>query len=210
MLNLNSQSKDFNVVIDEPITNIQFNVQYLLKKVNEYCKVNAEEYYFILHDHDVKDESGEMKVKHIHLLYRIPKRTRYKTELSKLCDFLFGDEKYRNLIQIEKWKYHDEMIQYLTHKNNPEKYQYSVLNVFTSDKDYLMDIMQREIETALTYDDIERICMESSCISEVYKRIGLKNSKQYRHIIVDVFKDCKSVKIERKLKALSNIKLSDN
>ena len=120
MQNLNSQIKAFSFVIDESITNISFNIEYLLKRIQEWVNIRRddertlEEYYYILHDLDT-DDNGELKTKHIHLLYSLSKRVRAKTELNALCDFLFGDCKYVNLISIDKWRYHDEGIQYLCH-----------------------------------------------------------------------------------------------
>lgn len=211
MTNLNQQTKEFSFVLNLPNCE-KYDLKYLLTKVEEYVRSNSEEYYYIVHDKDVL-EDGTLKTIHIHLLYRTNSKNviRLKTELHRLTEFIYGNDTDKLLctISIDKWRNHDYGIQYLTHRNDVGKHQYSIEEVFTNDIEYLTDVMNMEVDSkTLDVESIYNLCIQCNSRIELYTRIGLTNCRNYRNIINDIWED---VKLQRHLcnnKEKTNILLS--
>ena len=193
-MSLDSQTKKFNVIINFPY---QCRDTDVLSKINTFCNKYANEYYYILHDKDV-DEFGQVKTKHIHLLFTYKeKRTRLKRMLSLLNGEIFGGmDKTRSLITIAIWKDYEFGIQYLIHKNDEDKYQYKVSDVYTSDLETLTEVMDYTAEGSLSIDKIKVYCWEANSLTEVLTRVGLVNSRNYLNVIKTIYNEAVDYKVK--------------
>lgn len=84
-------------------------------KIKEFCVKYGSKWEYILHDKDIK-ENGEPKEKHYHINITL------KVWKSKkaICEAIDNDQNSFAIEMTDKEKAHN----YLTHKENPEKYQY--------------------------------------------------------------------------------------
>lgn len=181
-----SKSSSFHLVIEEydklnnkHISDIQ---------LNNYLKSNESIifYAFVLHDNDV-NESGEVERKHYHCVIKLNNpysKTTIIKDIAKtllINDYCIGSRKIRDFVL---------MVQYLIHKNDKDKYQYDLLDIWTSDTNEVMKILYDGVSS---YDlDIDYLCELvrcSSTLSQVYKTLGLSKSRTYRSIINDLWKD---------------------
>lgn len=107
------------------------------------------DYAYCLHNRDV-DENGEIKKEHIHCVIRIGANPNWRTAIAKKLEI---KENY-----IEGCKL-DNMLKYLIHFDNPEKYQYGVEEVKGNLKNRLMEIIEKETmsETERAYKITEFI-----------------------------------------------------
>lgn len=211
MADLESQRKDVDIIINYPIKK---SLQDMLYEFNGMLWL----YAMIVHDKDVHEEDsletyqndvcdmngnivfhkgdktgnylwhkGDPKTKHIHLVISSPKKHRLKVFINfiqKSLDINF------NQISILPCDSLAGRIQYLIHKNNPEKYQYSVddikTNMSTAD---LCEYLDEEISPKLTTDQIINICRESKG-NRLYiiEKIGIQRYTLYRNTINDIYK----------------------
>ena len=115
----NNQTKLFDIVIEYSDLNNENIIDFdLLRAV---LSGSAEFYAFILHDKDINDLTGESKRPHIHIYVKTYNRTRRLTYLKLLSRNLEIDPNRITIINAD-----NEIlrIQYMIHKNNPDKYQY--------------------------------------------------------------------------------------
>ena len=102
-------------------TVLTYDEEYLKAFVNNY-KNDVIEYAYILHENDV-NEKGEVEQAHYHLCIRKRNKTNFKFETLKHA-FPVG-----KIEQGRTWEY---MLQYLLHKNAPEKTPHSVDEIVTN------------------------------------------------------------------------------
>lgn len=97
-------------------------------------------YAVILHDKDITEE-GEPKKPHYHVIldYNNPH------EFSAISNKFEG-------AHIENIKSFENAIQYLTHKNNPEKYQYRFEDIKTNNIDWLNEAYNIDIIISKRFD----------------------------------------------------------
>jgi len=117
-------------------------------KMEQFCKKlrGSATVFIINHDKDCNDETGELKEVHTHILidYETPRKI---TTVSNLL------ETEPNFIELVKSK--KAMLKYLTHQDDPEKYQYKPEEVITNSTVSYDDLIQgqslsdREIATYL-------------------------------------------------------------
>lgn len=173
-LNIIISLKDYSL---ERINNLKI-------KLNEYCCERFKLYAFILHDKDVL-EDGSTKTPHIHLVgvYNT-NRQRLSTILNDLSVHVGVNDL---AISIDKMNDINGSIQYLLHRNNPQKYQYDVSQITTSlELDELNLYLQRESNSISTSGLLDIIRNAKSKI-DVYESIGLENYRQYRQVINDLW-----------------------
>ncbi|MBP1890125.1 signal recognition particle GTPase [Clostridium moniliforme] len=98
-----------------------FNIENIKKVLNE--KDCIKEYAYIIHDKD-KNENGELKKPHIHLIMRFknnqPQNIKYISKWFNLNP---------NFVSKIKSKKFEDAIKYLVHLNAPEKFQYLINEV---------------------------------------------------------------------------------
>ena len=131
MNNLDRRVKDYNVVIDKPKS-------YSIDEFNKHLIYLNEEldkagYYYacLLHDKDT-DKDGNPKTLHIHYVIWGEKRTRLITMLWRLVAMAQFEDYMFTCIQIDVCDSIPKSVQYLTHKNHPNKYQYNEHYIFTN------------------------------------------------------------------------------
>jgi len=95
------------------------------------------EYYGIIHDSDIKEETGEIKKQHYHLFISYNDYGRYT--IDKVREF------FKPLTnRINSVKSFKKAIQYLVHFNDKNKYQYSIDNIFTNNKDKMLKCFEEK------------------------------------------------------------------
>lgn len=194
MSNLSSQTNKVSIVFNLPFNdNDRGKYEYLIL---EWLRSVSNEFYFIYHNKDINLDTGELKTPHFHILAILcnKDRPRLLNTLNNFADSMHLNDMQRSLISIEIWKDHDAGIQYLTHKNSTEKYQYSVDDVYTSCTDMFQAVMLKDSLQVITIDYLFDLCSKCSYRTEVYRIIGLERSKLYRNIINDMWNDSKIIK----------------
>lgn len=152
-----------------------------------YCKSFGVDYAFIEHNHDIDPITGLVEGKHYHIVMNaIHKDKRLSTHLNDLCSYFgFTDN---NGICIEKYGSYEGSLQYLLHKNNPEKTQHDISEIVTNiDKGDLQTYISVDLQSQdVNFDYIYSICLSSKNIIEIIKQIGLSNYQRYRSTIWDI------------------------
>jgi hypothetical protein len=108
-------------------------------KIVHHAKTVAKYYYWILHDKDFYGDApedsenphaaGEIKKPHIHLLFKFNNSRDLKTVQNYFKEF---EELKENSFEVIRNDHGAK--RYLTHADNPEKYQYQIHEVETNDK----------------------------------------------------------------------------
>ena len=181
-----TKSSYFHLVIEK---NDTLNNKVITElELNNYLKDNESIvfYAFVLHNKDVK-ESGEIEREHYHVVIVLKCPYSKTTIINDIAKCLLinksciGSRKIRDFVL---------MVQYLIHKNDKEKYQYDLLDIWTSDVNEVIGIMNEGI-SQFDLDINYLIELVNSCdsITSVYKELGLKKSRTYRSILIDLWKD---------------------
>lgn len=131
---------------------------------------NNYQWVAIVHDKDV-DREGVLKTKHLHLVFECPKRHRISFYINRLIDY-FGVVANQVSVQVSNSFSGD--IQYLIHKNNADKHQYSVDELYTNLsqqtlKEHLIADIHKEI-TAFYVLDVVKNCRTKT---DVISKLGL-------------------------------------
>lgn len=149
-------------------------------KIKNFGFNMCRKYAFIYHDKDkLEDESD--KTPHYHLIAVLPHRVRKSTLLNYLQFYL---EIEITLISAKPIKQLYLAIQYLTHMNDREKYQYNKIMIkgnFTARelKNYENGVCEKEINEELLIESIK----VSETKSDLLMRIGIKAFRKYVQII---------------------------
>lgn len=187
-MSLDTQTCYISCVIDYPF-NASLNV------IADKLRANGYVFAFIRHDKDHKmnsnGEMGDLKLPHVHLVLRSPKRHRICYWLNRLSEIF---EKYNSCgqlstdgicIQVTESFSHD--IQYLIHKNNPDKYQYLPDEIYTNlTLNDLVATLKSEDCRTLTIDRLIDIICHSHDLTEVMRRVGLSYYNQFYRVIRDL------------------------
>ena len=139
-------------------------------------------YACILHDRDFNAD-GEIKRPHIHIVFEL--------SFSRADSAIAKDLAKELMININIISYAVALnwcssIRYLTHLDNPEKYQYLKSDIHTNEEDSYsafvnqMDFMELDIQSLIN------IVNSSKSVIEVYSIIGIKNATKYRWLIKDL------------------------
>ena len=182
---LDSMSKRIRCVIDtnKDKDGNDLGFGYAMEDIyDELCK-DGYMFAYIFHDKDT-DKDGCLKRRHLHLVLECPTRRRVSYYIKHLA-IMFGVE--RTQVQVEVSNNYDWDIQYLLHKNNPDKYQYCFDDIKTNMplselQERLLTVVHKEV-TAKVIFDIVKSCKTRSMV--VFK-LGLGNANIYK-AIVDTF-----------------------
>lgn len=154
-------------------------------KILDFLKgEQAQRYAYILHDCDINAE-GEEKTPHIHIYAEFTASGR------RLGTYLNLLQSYTGLnplsISIEKATDPEAVIQYLVHKNAPEKFQYPVEQVITNIPKEELDMIMSHEDTAFTVDYIQSVWNDTKPFkSDFIRIIGLERYRMYRNVIKDI------------------------
>ena len=167
----------------------------MLGKLRQYCNENCSRYFFIEHLQDINGY-GEIEGKHYHLVlvYNVAKRL--STYLNELCEFFWFKD--ANGLEISKTVSETKSVQYLLHKNNPEKTQHTVDEIVTSlPSSELQIILDSESDDAVTFETVFKLCKESNG-NKLYliRCLGLVTYKNYRNVILDI---CDAIRMKQDL-----------
>lgn len=177
MAKLETQTKYINVIIMSKSIDLK-----LMHDLVEDLKERADTYAMILHDRDIK-ENGEVKTKHLHIIYELKSRTRLSTEIRYLNKTFAINI---NAITIEVNKSFVGSLQYLIHKNDINKYQYSISDIYTNiSADELNMYMEME-GTSFSWEYLKLVLEECDNVVEVIDKIGLNYYRLYRNVINDI------------------------
>lgn len=179
MISLESQRKEFNIVISD-ITRCKNRYSFLL----DYLSENGITYYAIVHDSDINITTGETIRPHLHIVTRSLKRYRVKQMLNMISEILVTNVEN---VQIMECDNITACIQYLIHKNNLEKYQYDAKDIITNDNDNLIPILNETIKIeAVTTDRLIEMVSRGDTLLEIIQAIGIGSYTHYRQTIRDL------------------------
>ena len=145
------------------------------------CAIDNIRYYaFIVHDKDV-DENGQPKPKHIHLALclnsarTLAQLTPRFTDINSNAGNCYGQPTRSNRAIIE----------YFTHKNQPEKHQYSEDDILSNNLDYFKNDETDEDNTYMIIQDL----LNGKSLQQVAKTYGrafLYHYRDFKAFIEDV------------------------
>lgn len=144
---------------------------------------DIKDYAIILHNRDI-NELGEPKTPHIHFVYLNGKTKKKSTWINAISNALGVSTL---AVSLESYSSFEAVFQYLIHKNNPEKAQYSPDEIVTS-------IGQDEIEQYLSSSSVVAnldyfvgVVAKSDTLLDVMREIGIGLYQHYRKAIVDIW-----------------------
>lgn len=146
-----------------------YNTDEVLAKVSEMA-----EYYYILHDKDINEDTGEVKKAHYHIVCGTGANT---------TDSAIGKRLGLDTQWIQPCKSKPRAKKYLVHADNPEKYQYPVSDVISSvsfilerDEAYqvkmLLDWLS-SVNRLVTVSELLRWSVDNACYSGLRRGANL-------------------------------------
>lgn len=141
----------------------------------------------IIHDKDIL-ENGEPKTKHMHIVYTTPLKNTILGELKEISSILNIDKR---LLSLEGSNNEFLMVQYLTHKNQPNKTQYDYSEIITNNSEeleqkYNFDYKDPEAELLATLQECETI-------TDFAIKLGPTKARQF----LGLFKDMQNERKEK-------------
>lgn len=185
MATLTTQTAKINAIISLKDLD-KSRIDSILEDLKKWCEQSTNLYAFILHNKDVL-ENGEIKTPHIHLVAIMKSnRKRLSTTLSDIAEFI---DVNTLAISIDKMSDIVGSLQYLIHKNNPDKHHYE-------ERDIITNISQGEMSTYMASDcksmSIEYlvgVIEKHRSKIDIMREIGLTYYHLYRNTINDIYKE---------------------
>ena len=144
----------------------------------ESNSVAIQYYAFILHT--------ESEYHHYHLILRLDKARDYKKIVMEMARTWLCSEV---VIQARPVYDMQKVNRYLVHIDNPEKALYTPQEVVTSNMKMYMDFFSGIDSDNLTIESIVALVQECNSITEIAMKVGAKNYKNYRWVIMDLWKE---------------------
>ena len=133
----------------------------------------------IIHDKDLTD-NGEPKTIHAHAYIETNEKHTKKQFLDMLTDLLKID---RQRISVDGTKSNVLMLQYLIHKNQPDKAQYEVDRIITNNKELLAERMNTKYKTKeQKQNDLLNDIKNCKSIIELADKQGIETANKFRNI----------------------------
>lgn len=133
----------------------------------------------IIHDKDLTD-NGEPKTIHMHAYIETNEKHTKKQFLDMLTELLKID---REKISVDGTKSNVLMLQYLTHKNQPNKAQYQVDQIITNNKELLTKRMNTQYKTKeQKQNDLLNDIKNCKSIIELADKQGIETANKFRNI----------------------------
>jgi len=181
-----AKSNQFHLVIEEYD---KLNDKHITESdIKDYLESNESIvfYCFILHDSDTKDD-GTLVRKHYHIVVQLNNSYSKSTLVNDIVAKLFVN---RAIVSSRKIKDFVLSVQYLIHKNDKDKYQYAIFDIWTNDTNEEFKILYESVSSyEIDIDYLITLVNKSSDLSSIYKELGLKKARTYRGIIMDLWKD---------------------
>ena len=161
-------------------------------KIKAYCMQYGDTYAFISHKQDIDPITGIVIPIHYHIVLNAKdKRKRLATHLEDLRSF-FGF-KNNDGIEIDKYRSYESALQYLIHKNDPQKTQHTSDEIITNiDKGELATLLTCD-ETIISFELILALVHNSSRLTDVIRSLGISNYQRYRATILDIWREEKGL-----------------
>lgn len=132
----------------------------------------------IIHDKDITD-NGEPKTIHMHAYIETNEKHTKKQFIDILSELLQID---KQKISVDGTKSNVLMLQYLTHKNQPNKAQYEVNRIITNNKELLNERMNTKYKTKeQKNNDLLADMTNSNTILELADKQGIETANKYRN-----------------------------
>lgn len=179
---INARCFNLRLYLDE--SSIQRVITQNRRKIRSYAYIN--------HDRDT-DDKGELKKSHYHIVFRTYSQfTRfqiYKWFQKFTFDFDAESQEWikRENIDIQITKDITASTEYLTHKNDPDKYQYSVNDVISDDWEDINNANDGKSKDE-SYEIVEKI-LEGVSERELLKTYGREyvyHRQQYRELAYQI------------------------
>lgn len=157
--------------------------------IKAYCEEYLDQYAFIEHKGDREPVTQNIEGTHYHIVgYAKKKKTRLSTHLEDITKFFRFDDS--NGIQVDKFDNIVSAVQYLIHKNNPEKTPHNFNEVvYKWDKEEITLIMSAEQSEIISFDMVYSCCCRASNIVQVIQTLGFKTYARYRTTILDMYNE---------------------
>jgi len=172
---------------------IRKNRTYPIKVITDFLNDNYKEWALICHEKDIDSITGEVIPPHYHYVGNaIKKDQRLSTSLKALANKLKTDT---NGIEFDKYRTLENSLQYLIHKNNPEKTQHKIEEILFNG--WSLDELKTFItsdSTGLNFDRVLLVCKTYSSIVDVIRELGFINYSRYRATIRDIFEEVHPLK----------------
>jgi len=134
-------------------------------------------YATIIHDRD-KKENGEPRKPHLHAFLNMAEGKTLTQMLKWLETALNCD---REAISIEPSNNEFLLVQYLIHKNHPNKASYKVDEIRTNNNELLIDRLSKEyVKPKSDEEELAEAMTESVTLKEFATRIGFEKANKYR------------------------------
>lgn len=152
----------------------------------------------IVHDKDI-DGYGRLKTLHLHFVFSGFKRVRLITVLNDVAKALAVPVL---AVSVEKCASVSGALQYLTHKNNPQKAQYYENDIVRQwDEDEYNLLLNAENDDKLTADGLCQVCINANTLIDVMRALGVSMYQHYRATILDVWQSTESARACRRRSA---------
>lgn len=187
MATLKSQPKnEFNIL---NIPNGMSENEFFKRFANmlDVMEMSGYRYAWIFHDKD-KYEDGTPKTPHVHLVLLGVKRVRLETNLYRIADAMgYSSIDEINTIQMGSCESVELSIQYLTHKNHPNKYQYDIAECHydITEKDFI-DYFNAEIDKEITARYLFDLVKDGYSDIEIMFKIGVGRYHLFKGAIADI------------------------
>lgn len=183
MAKQNEKFNIFGVVIDPPKNDPTKS------RLSEYERIvySDPEFSFlasIIHDKDY-NENGELKTIHLHFYIQTEVNLTCNQLLDTLEDLLSIS---REQISVKGSKNELLLLQYLGHKNNPEKHQYPIEFINSTSNEKLKVLFNAKYTKPDKYS-IQTAVLNSDNFIELINKIGIENANKYRASFNEVKKD---------------------
>ena len=137
----------------------------------------------IIHDKDLTD-NGEPKTIHMHAYIETNEKHTKKQFLDMLTELLKIN---REKISVDGTKSNVLMLQYLTHKNQPQKAQYQVDQIITNNKELLTERMNTKYKTKeQKQNDLLNDIKTCKSIIELAEKQGVETANKVRNLFNQV------------------------
>jgi len=180
---LSTMTRQFIVVIEKVDNETGRIIKHdEIKKMLDEIAIN---YYFILHDKDINNDTGEIVRPHYHLVFTTAKRVRLGTILNRISKILNIAKLGITIDVAFNYNYH---IRYLIHLDDQNKYQYSI-NYITTNYEKGLEFAQRSKTDKVDADTLIESCGQTKSRIALMRLIGIGNYITFYRAIDDIYKE---------------------
>lgn len=141
---------------------------------------------FILHDKDLNDD-GVLERSHYHIVLVLNDKL---GKTSVQMGFVKALMINTNCVGVRKCLDVVKSTQYLIHQNDKDKFQYDLLDIWTNDVNEMMSILFNNVSSyEIDIDYLIKLTENCKSLKQIYKQLGLIKSKEYRSLVIDLWKE---------------------